>query len=196
MTLPTSTPHARVARHARSASTLATVLWAVAVLGLGAMHPGFSQVDYPVSLLGARGVPGAPVFNVLGFVLPGLLAAVAAFRLRDAVAARGWAARVGSQLLLLSGLAFVAQGLLPLDASDLDATASRLHAVAWSLWWIAALAGTALLATGCRRAALVLAVVLPVVALVAWAGFPALAQRIAVAAWLVLPALAAGRVQP
>ena len=37
-------------------------------------------------------------------------------------------------LVQLSALAFAAQGVVPLDPEDTDATASRLHVLAWMLW--------------------------------------------------------------
>ncbi len=42
--------------------------------------------------------------------------------------------QVGSQMLLLAGLAFAAMGLLPLDVDDLHGPASQLHASAWMIW--------------------------------------------------------------
>ncbi|WP_373401831.1 hypothetical protein, partial [Klebsiella pneumoniae] len=87
-------------------------------------------------------------FNLLGFVLPGVLAAVVAERLRRSLpATAGWAPRVGSQMLLLAGLGFAAMGLLPLDVDDLHGPASQLHASAWMIWVLGFVAGTLLLGT-------------------------------------------------
>src|SRR3546814_9922281 len=67
-------------------------------------------------------MPHALAFNALGFVLPGVLAALVAWRLRASLdAGAPWAARIGAWLALLSALAFAAQGLLPLDPRDLEA---------------------------------------------------------------------------
>ena len=60
-------------------------------------------------------------------------------------ATAGWAPRVGSQMLLLAGLAFAAMGLLPLDVDDLHGPASQLHASAWMIWVLGFVAGTLLL---------------------------------------------------
>ena len=165
---------------------LALVCWAGAVAGFGALHAGYSHVEHPVGLLGADGVPGALGFNVLGYLVPGLLVAGLALALRGRMPAAGWPARLGVQLLMLSGLAFAGQGLLPLDATDLEAAGSRLHATAWSLWWIAFVPGAVLLASRSRMFALALAIAAPAV-LVAIAALPeGLSQRFAVAAWFAL----------
>ena len=127
---------------------LAAVVFVLAVSGFGAGLEGYAQARHPVALLGARGVPHALAFNLLGFVLPGVLAAVVAERLRRSLpATAGWASRVGSQMLLLAGLGFAAMGLLPLDVDDLHGPASQLHASAWMIWVLGFVAGTLLLGT-------------------------------------------------
>lgn len=141
-------------------------------------------------------MPHALAFNLLGFVLPGLLAAIVAECLRRGLpATAGWAPRVGSQMLLLAGLAFAAMGLLPLDVDDLHGPASQLHASARMIWVLGFVAGTLLLAvSGLRqvhgRALGVLALgcgMLAALAAFALQGvLPApLAQRLAFACWAV-----------
>jgi hypothetical protein len=173
-----------------AAAAAAGLLWLVVTLGFGAMLDGYSHTRHPVALLGARGIERALAFNLSGFVLPGLLAAWAAIRLRGALGDAGWPARIGAHLWLLSALAFAAQGLLPLDPQDLDARMSRLHATAWSLWWIAFLPGALMLALRSRGFAIALllaAVVVVAAALLTPAG---LSQRIAIVAWFALPGAA------
>ncbi len=184
----------------RHAAWLAAGLWLTALFGFGAMVEGFSHLLHPVALLGARGVPHALGFNLLGLMVPGVLAASSAYALRQRLPdGADWSARIGAWMLVVSALAFAAQGLLPLDPADLDASGSRLHAAAWTLWWIAFVPGALLLAVGAlgvrgRRAfalasvaAAVLVLVFAVLAPVAlWVG---IAQRIAFGvwfAWLVL----------
>ena len=135
-------------------------------------------------------MPWAFAFNLFAFVLPGVLLLWAGQRLRDALGDAGWLARIGSVLVQLSALAFAAQGVLPPDAGDSDATASRLHALAWMLWWIAFVPGVLLLAVGARRgigfslACLLAGLLVPLLAVFApvgsWVG---LAQRLAFATW-------------
>lgn len=185
-----------VVRLDRWLGLLAAVVLVLAVAGFGAGLDGYAQARHPVALLGARGVPHALAFNLLGFVLPGVLAVAVAERLRRSLpATAGWAPRVGSQMLLLAGLAFAAMGLLPLDVDDLHGPASQLHASAWMIWVLGFVAGTVLLGVSHLRQAhgpALGAVALGCGVLAALAAFalqgtlPApMAQRLAFACWLV-----------
>lgn len=189
----------------RYAVPLAALLFAGLALHAGRID-GYSHAQHPVALLGARPLPDAGAFNVLGFIAPGLLVAWVVLGLRAALPPRPggtarWSARIGAQLLLVSALAFAAQGALPLDAGDLDSARSTRHASAWTVWWIAFAAGGPLLALGLRGAdrwrplaalSLLAAPLLPVLAL----ALPTLvaagiAQRLAFALWFAW-ALVAG----
>lgn len=182
---------ALMGRYTRLALVAAAgALWGLASMGFATMFQGFSHTGHPVALLGAAGVPRAMAFNAIGFVAPGLLVATAALALRSALVHGGWPARIGAQLLLLSALGFTVQGVLPLDPSDLDAQASRLHATAWSAWWIAFLPGAALLASRDRRLLLVGLCMLAAVAISTVALPPGLAQRVGMAAWFIVVAVA------
>ena len=140
--------------------------------------------------LDRAGLPWALAYNLLAFVLPGAALVWAGQRLRHALPDAGWAARIGIVLVQLSALAFAAQGVVPLDPIDTDATASRLHALAWMLWWITFVSGAVLLALGARRgigftlACLAAALLVPLLAVFApigpWVGG---AQRLAFALW-------------
>lgn len=180
----------------RLSGLCAALLFVLAVLGFGAGLDGYAQVRHPVALLGAHGVPHALAFNLLGFLLPGLLAVVVAEGLRRRLpATAGWAPRVGSQMLLLAGLAFAAMGLLPLDVDDLHGSASQLHASAWMIWVLGFVAGTLLLGISRLRQAQGRALGLAAVAcgvLAALAAFALqgvlsapLAQRLAFACWAI-----------
>ncbi len=130
---------------------VATGVFVVAVAGFGQGVRNYSQVEHPVELLGGVGLPHALAFNLLGLVLPGMLAGVVVMELRQRLPAQlGWSARIGVQLLFLSALGMIALGLLPLDPLDLNNQASRLHATAWMLWWVAFVPGTWMLAFGLR----------------------------------------------
>ncbi len=131
----------------RRVVAIAAAIAFCAAAAFGLALPGYSQLAHPLALPGAQGMPRALAFNLLVFVMPGVLLAAVAWRLRGRLpGGSGMDARLGSTLLLLAALAFAAQGLLPLDPEEPDAGASRLHAVAWTLWWIAFLAGAGLLA--------------------------------------------------
>ncbi len=179
-------------------AAVALLVCVAAVAAFGASSPDFGQLRQPVALLGADGEPNALAFNLLGFVLPGALLGWLAWRWRGQAGNSGWRARLGLQMLLLSALAFAAQGLLPLDPTDLLAPASRAHAVAWSAWWIAFVAGGAL-AWRSRGGRGGLALVL-VVLLLATGGASlmpaALAQRLAFAGWFGWWLWASGRGAP
>lgn len=172
----------------RAAALLAMTAFAGAcLLGGRAVLPDGWHADWPLALAGARGVPGAAWFNAAAFVLPGVLVALVAMRLRSSLAPHAaWTARIGARLALLSALAFAAQGLWPLDPESLDAGASRYHATAWLGWACAFVPGAGLLAIGADarrwRAACVLAAA--AVVLAAFVVGTPVAQRVAFAAWL------------
>lgn len=124
-----------------------------AVLVFGARLEGYDQLLHPVSLLGARGVSGGMAFSLLGFVLPGVLAAAATLELilhMPAGAPR--VLRVGGQMLLLAAIAFAAMGLFPLDVDDIENRASQFHASAWLLWVVAFSAAAVALWLGAGKA--------------------------------------------
>ena len=183
----------RLAAFDRHAGWLAAACGVLAALGFGAALPEFSHALHPLGLLGAAGVPGAAPFNVLGFVVPGLLAAWVFVRVRGRlpVGAERWAG-IGCWMLALSALAFAAQGVWRLDPSDLDGPISQRHATMWLLWWLAFAAGALMLGLGLLRdrawrngaiafvvagAIAVLLNVFPVIA-------GPIAQRVVLLAWL------------
>lgn len=135
------------------AGPLAALVWIAAVLVFGARLEGYDQLRHPVSLLGARGVPDGELFSVLGFVVPGVLAGVAALALILRMAGNApRTLRVAGQMLLLAAVAFVAMGGLPLDVKDIENQASQFHASAWLLWLVAFTAGAVALRLGAARA--------------------------------------------
>lgn len=150
--MPASLPFPRVVIAAVAALSvyLGGLVYAGAVAG--AALPGYSHAGTPMAALALRGVPGAVWFNA-SLVAAGVLAAVTASSLRARLASTApWSARIGARLLLLSALAFAAQGLLPLDPRDLDGPGAALRGTAWTVWWPALALGAALLALGTRRA--------------------------------------------
>lgn len=202
MKSPVSTLSAVSSLAAGNTAALAALISTTAAVALAVPIGGYSHLHHPLALLGVASLPHATAFNLAVFVVPGLLVAWTALRLRAvlpmATTAAGtpsirWLARIGAQLMLISALAFAAQGLLPLDANDLDGARSGRHAAAWMAWWIAFTAGGALLAVGVRdtkdwrtlaATSLFAAMLLPVAALVLPQLIPAgLAQRLAFALW-------------
>ena len=102
-------------RFALHAGWLAGVMFLAALAGFGAALEGYAHALHPVDLLGARGVPHGAGWNALGYGLPGLCVAMSAIALQRPLASAGVGptGRIGGWLLMLSGLAFAAQGLLP-----------------------------------------------------------------------------------
>lgn len=195
-------------RIALQAGWLAGVALLAALAGFGSVLADFSQALHPVDLLGARGVPHAGAWNVAGYALPGLLVAAFAIALQRPLAASGVGAagRIGGWLLMLSGVAFAAQGLLPLDPRLLDDGDSKLHVAAGMLSLVAWLPSALLLPLALRgRAAwrpaaiggpLLAALAIACLALPpdAWngiAGGPGAVQRAGLCAQFGWPALAA-----
>jgi hypothetical membrane protein len=180
----------------RHAGTLAVLCCAGAIFAFAAAFEPFSHTQHPIALLGARGVPGALAFNLLCFVVPGLLAAFVAVRLRARLpGGAGRSAAIGVWMLAISALAFAAQGLWPLDPEDLENAQSQRHATAWLLWWLSFAPGAVLLGFGVRRAqgwagwaGLLIAAGTVVIVLnampAAWLPGP-IAQRALLALWLV-----------
>ena len=180
----------------RLLSALALLGFLGALLGFGAALDGFSHATHPVAVLGARGVPRWAAFDLLGFVLPGLLAWAATVRASIADNARsdggGRVLGVGWTLCAIAALAFASQGVLPIDATQgFGYGVARLHTAAWTMWWIAFAAGGVLLAVGWRgRVALRFATAFAVALVLAFSlfvgvpGAPAMGQRIGFIAWL------------
>jgi hypothetical protein len=198
----------RVDRPALHAGWIAGVVFLAALAGFGAALAGYAQALHPVDLLGARGVQHAPAWNALGYAVPGLLVAVFAIALQRplAVAGVGAAGRIGGWLLMLSGLAFAAQGLLPLDPRLLDGADSKAHVAAGMLSLLAWLPSALLLPLALRgratwRAARVAGPLLAAAAIAclalpspAWDAIgagPGIAQRLGLCAQFAWPALAA-----
>jgi len=168
------------------AATLFAATLSCASLGL----PEYSQLLHPVGLRGAIGMPDAIAFNLLLFVVPGVLLVITGQGLRTRLDDAGWLARIGIVLVQLSAFAFAMQGAMSLDPADMDAGMSRLHALAWMLWWIAFVPGALMLALGTRHGMVFTLVSLSAAVLVPWIAVFApigdwvgVAQRLAFALW-------------
>lgn len=186
----------------RSLGLIAAMIFVLALAGFGATLPGYRQASHPVALLGAQGVPHALGFNLIAFALVGVLGMATGGSLLARMPAKAsWRLRVGGQLIVLAGLAFLGMGMLPLDPADLDGRASQAHATAWLLWAVAFVPGTVLIAAALRNAAntrllawlsLVAGLLVAVLAFGPSGLLPqAIAQRLAFLAWVGWLAVAA-----
>lgn len=166
-----------------------------------AFAPGISHLHHPVALPGAVGMPGAIVFNLLAFVLPGLSSTALAWSKRARLPASATLAeRLGYGLLSSSTLAFAAQGVLPLDLDDLVDRGGRWHGLAWAGWWLAFMLAQAALGLAANRPGTArlgnLALALATPALALWASAwlsPGIAQRALCLSWLGWWCQVAGR---
>lgn len=124
------------------------------------------------------------------YLLPGLWLAWLGGRLRTKLAHDGLAARIGVRLVQFSALGFAVRGLFVADPARAASLATRLHALGWSLWWIAFFAGAVLLGFATRQGrtftatCLVASVLVPAIALAGpgWLG-PRAAEWLANGAW-------------
>lgn len=137
-------PKRSVSANLGLAGPLSAALFLVSLLGFAAVRTdGYSHGTKAVSELGALGAPSAIAFNLMAFIIPGLLVVVIAVAVRRAIGSRmGW---VGPALLALSGIALVAAGVFPVDMADEGSPASAAHfagailtGVFWSfsLFWV------------------------------------------------------------
>ena len=126
--------------------------FAIALAALGGDHVGYLAARHPLGHLGAIQARGATLWNVCGFLLPGLLLFIFALAFEAAMqrdgAGRG--GRIGTGLLMLSALAFAAQGLLGFDLEDADAVASQRHVSALVLALLGLMAGALLIAASLK----------------------------------------------
>jgi len=97
-------------RRAWVCSVLAAAWFWIALVLFGAARPDYSQLTKAVSELGAVGAPHALAWNVLGFLVPGLLLAASGFAIGTAVDGPRGTLR---WLLTGSGAAFAATGVFP-----------------------------------------------------------------------------------
>jgi hypothetical membrane protein len=89
------------------------VFW-VGMLILGSLRESYSQSVNDISELGAIGTPNAAVWNVVGFIVPGLCLAVAGTAIAFTIGTKqGRSGRVAAWLLPLFGLGVAGQGLFP-----------------------------------------------------------------------------------
>jgi hypothetical membrane protein len=86
-----------------------SIFW-VALFAFAASRPDYSHLHKAVSELGVVGAPHALAWNLIGFIVPGLLLALFGAGLATAIDGRRGALW---WLLVLSGLCFAATGVVP-----------------------------------------------------------------------------------
>lgn len=135
------------------AGWLAGALFLLALWVVAGATPGYQHAYQAVSELGVVGATHAPWWNVLGFIVPGMLVALFAHALAmtlrgDGIGATG---RIALWLLGFSGLAFAGNGIWPYDLARPDDRASQLHVASLTLALVAFLPAAGLMAFALRR---------------------------------------------
>jgi hypothetical membrane protein len=131
------------------------LFWVVSVV-LGALRPSYSHVVDTISELGAVGTPHATAWNVLGFIVPGVLLAIVGATIARAVNVhRSRPGNLATVLLVLSGLAVAGQGLMPAEmvngVADVTSASTRGHFISSLISGVAWAIGALLLVGPMRR---------------------------------------------
>jgi hypothetical membrane protein len=123
----------------------AWVLFWAASVALAAFRPSYSHVVNTISELGAVGTSHATAWNVLGFIIPGVLLAIAGATIaRTANPEPTLSRTLATVLLAISGVAIAAQGVMPAEmvngVADVTSPLTRGHFIsslisgaAWAL---------------------------------------------------------------
>ncbi len=123
------------------AGPLASLLFVSSLIGFAAMRSdGYTHGTKAVSELGAIGAPMALAFNLLGFILPGILIMVLSLTILNLAPAK--TSRIAVSLLMLSGIALIVAGVFPVDMSNRTSFTSTAHAVgamSSGLFWVLSL---------------------------------------------------------
>jgi hypothetical membrane protein len=123
------------------------IFWS-ASFAFGALRPGYSHSIHTISELGVIGAPNATLWNIVGFIVPGLLLAVTGGALARAVRReRSNTLVLAGLLLVVAGLAVAGQGLIPAEmirgVADVTSPYTRGHfissLVSGAAWAIGAL---------------------------------------------------------
>ena len=119
----------------------ANLLFWASVATFAALRPDYAHATKAVSELGAWGAPNMWAFNVLGYILPGLLLAACGWLLGRAAKSNAVAA-----LLALSGVGVAVAGAFPADMNDYGSFTTMGHLVgstgslvAWALALVCAM---------------------------------------------------------
>lgn len=101
-------------RTAGAAGVAAVVVFWTALFVFAAAYPGYSHSHKAISELGALGAPHALLWNLFGFIVPGVLLSICGAGLATAIEGSGRKTAV-YWLLVTSGLGFAGTGLIPAE---------------------------------------------------------------------------------
>jgi len=154
-------------------SIAANLIFWPALFGFAALRPGYSHFTDAVSELGSFDAPQMWAWNIVGFVIPGLLLTLAGWRIGRAVEPDHY---VMTTMLALSGAMLVLTGLAPADLSQRHGLATTIHLIGANGSLVAWAIALVMLASGIRGARKKAAIVALVV-LACLAGILVLADR-------------------
>ncbi len=152
------------------------IFWATSFV-LGALRPDYSHIVNTISELGAIGTPNAIFWNIIGFIVPGVLLAIAGGVIAQSIGLeRSRMINLACVLLVVAGLAIAGQGVFPAEmkggAADITSPSTLRHFI-FSLLSGAAWALGALLLVGPMKRSLnwrgwhIVSIVLVVLTLIA-----------------------------
>ncbi|MGV8928874.1 MAG: DUF998 domain-containing protein [Brevundimonas sp.] len=129
---------------------LANLMFWPLMFYLAALRPDYSHLHQAVSELGALGAPHGLVWNLFGFIAPGLLLAVFGWNLVRRLRPKS---RVAASLLALAGVSIAFAGVFSADMDDRQGLTTTLHLIGASgslLAWVPGVLVVALLSRKVR----------------------------------------------
>lgn len=109
---------------------IATPAWFLTVyLIMSAMRPDYAHTDQAISELGSLDAPNLWVWNVLGYILPGLAIALLGIGLRREFAGHGVPANAPTMSLVAAGLLMALSGAFPANMADFKSATTLVHTV-------------------------------------------------------------------
>ncbi len=107
-----------------------TPLWFLAVyLVMSAARPEYSHTKDAISELGSLDAPNLWAWNILGYILPGLLIALFGAGLKREFSAVGRGATIASIAVIAAGLFMALSGAFPANMADFKSTTTQIHTI-------------------------------------------------------------------
>ncbi|MBJ6985265.1 DUF998 domain-containing protein [Luteimonas sp. MC1750] len=178
---------------------MAVPLWFLAVyVVMAAMRPDYDHTDRAISELGSLDAPNLWAWNILGYILPGLVVAFLGMGLRREFSPQGRGAVIGSVAVVAAGLLMALSGAFPANMSDFKSTTTLLHTVGSFGCYVAFLVAGFLLPASFRKTSAWRWAAMPSLALVVasiatgflrFAGMQSIGQRLTFACFFLWVAL-------
>lgn len=131
------------------------VFWLASFI-LGSIRPDYSLVVNTISELGAVGTPNAMLWNIIGFIVPGICLAIVGGTIAKSVSReKSKVVNLACVLLVIAGLAVAGQGISPAEMKDgvanPDSTSTLVHFLSSLLSGAAWVLGALLLVRPMKR---------------------------------------------